>query len=252
MAKKTALRREFVCRHVDPAGLRVLEIGAMDEPTFAPGDAACVTYMDRYTRAEAAARKPHRALEDFADVQLVVTEKRFSGGIAERFDVLVANDVVERVPDVISWLQELDRVSTDDAWLFLGVPDRRYTFDILRRETDFTDLLRAYRLDLEQPDEFQVLSALYFHRPVRAQDVWEGAAPRLHEKRYPLREAMERAEVQAREGADVHCHVFSRETFVDVFDDLHESGLVAWEVADIDTVRRGTNEFHVALRKQQG
>jgi SAM-dependent methyltransferase len=187
------------------------------------------------------------------EVDYVVKSPDFADRIEARFDLVIANHVIEHVPDPIRWLRQVETVTSEDGSLFLSVPDRRYTFDYLRPESTLPDLLRAHEQRLERADYYQVLSSLLYHRPVRAEDAWSGRLDeKLGQPRFSVPEAMRRARFLAEGYAGIHCHVFTRESFERLFRDLAESGLVGWRVAAIDDVPRGRNEFHVVLRRESG
>ncbi|MEJ7584293.1 MAG: methyltransferase domain-containing protein [Acidimicrobiales bacterium] len=225
----------------------------MDDPTFA-GTEFNVRYLDWFTTRELQEthrQNPKRISERMVDVTYAVKSKCFSAMIDDRFDVVIANHVVEHIPDVITWFRELAAVCTADATIFLSVPDRNYTFDYVRPEATAVDLLRAYDADLERPDYYQILEAIYYWRPVTAADVWTGEelSTKLASKRYSLRDAMSRATRLAVGFKDSHCHVFSRDTFPAVWADLEESGLVDWTLKDIADVQEGLGEFHVMFAR---
>ena len=251
--QKRLARRRFLADHLDLNGASVLEIGPLESPTFTPADCD-VKYLDWFTTQELQEKhrgNPKLHPERFVEVTYAVKSKRFSDTIEERFDVVIANHIIEHIPDVIGWLGELATVCTDNAAIFLSVPDRNYTFDYLRPESTVIDLLRAHDADLERPDYYQILSSIYYWRPITQGEVWSGEdlGPKLRSKRYSLREAMARAVAGMNSYRDSHCHVFSRATFGALWADLEESGLIEWTLKDIDDVKRDMNEFHAILVK---
>ena len=44
--------------------------------------------------------------------------------------LFVANHVLEHIPDIIFWMDQLRRISCDNAHVFLSLPDKRYTFEM--------------------------------------------------------------------------------------------------------------------------
>lgn len=247
------LRRRFLSRHAELDGARILEIGAMDAPTFPDSDRN-VRYLDWFSREELVERyrsNPRRRPEAMVEVDYVVKGREFAAAIPDRFDLVIANHVIEHVPDPITWLQQIDSLVEDDGALFLSVPDRRYTFDYLRPESTVVDLLRAHEQGLERADFHQVLSSLLYHRPVRAPDAWAGRLEQaLERRRFTVPEAIERAREMSRTYSGIHCHVFTRASFERVFADLAESDLVSWRIEAIDEVERDRNEFHCLLRRR--
>ncbi len=53
----------------------------------------------------------------------------------ERFDFVIASHLIGHVPDMLRWLDEVAGRLNPHGRLILAIPDRRYTFDLLRRET---------------------------------------------------------------------------------------------------------------------
>lgn len=253
MEPKHALRRRMMERHCRLDEAAILEIGALDEPSLP--ERRGVRYMDCFSAEHLRARHQktaNRVASRIVDVDYVLTEKRFSGKVAERFDVVIANHVIEHIPDPITWLRELAAVTKDGGVLFLAVPDRNYTFDYLRPESTAVDLLRAHEEDLERPDVWQILSSIYYTRPVRASDFWGRRPPedKLAAKRVEFGEAICIARRHAaREHADVHCFVYTAQSFAAVFGALRESRLTCWQITEIVPVAKGQQEFLVCLTK---
>jgi 2-polyprenyl-3-methyl-5-hydroxy-6-metoxy-1,4-benzoquinol methylase len=238
-------RREFIEAAVAlGGGTSILEIGAMDAPTYPERDARYLDWFSGDELRERHSANPRRANERIVDVDYVVKEKRFAAAVAERFDVVIANHVIEHVADPIGWLGEIAQITRDGGSLFLAVPDRRYTFDYLRPVSTAADVVRASEEGLERPSRWQMLEAIFYHRPIQAADAWEG---RLEEKlataRFTLEEALAHAARAEREYVDVHCHVFTADSFGPLVRDLADGGLIGWRLAGLAGVAEGGNEF---------
>ena len=61
-------------------------------------------------------------------------------------------------------------------------------------------------------------------------------------------DAIRRAEILSREYSDVHCSVFTCDSFKRLFADLASAGLVDWTIQAIADVASGDNEFRVILK----
>jgi SAM-dependent methyltransferase len=245
------LRQRFLAEHLDARELAILEIGALDSPTWMgdntpPG----LRFLDHLSAAELAAQhadNPRRLPERTVALDYVVSDKRFASAIEDRFDLVIANHVIEHIADPIGWLQEIATL-TGGGRLLLAVPDRRYTFDYLRRPSTAPDLLRAHRSDLERPSYLQALEALYLYRPLHAEDFWPGppTSAKLRQG-MDLAAAMAAARRAEREYVDCHCFVFSETTFAPLIERLRAAGLIAWRVLALRPVLAGGNEFLVLL-----
>jgi hypothetical protein len=249
--KTTRRRRRFIENHVRIADRKILEIGALTTPTYTPQQ-ACVKYMDWFSKQELTTlykNDPNVDLNKIVDVEYIIKERRFSDFIDEKFDLIIGNHVIEHIPDAITWLQELRNLLSDDGVVFLSVPEKNYTFDFLRRETTFIDLLRCYNEKLDKPTYYQILDCLYYHRPLAPSDSYFERRKKIREKPLSVSEAMKEADsAQQFHSGGFHCHVFSRGTFPGLWSDLVETGLIDLEIAEISGVKRNAGEFYILLR----
>jgi len=248
-------RRRGIERHIDISKAHVLEIGAFDNPTYRPGDAS-IHYMDWFTTQEC--RDAITGLTDrdpraLVHVDHAIKSKRFADALGEKFDLIIANHVIEHIPDMLRWINELAKCLTENGAVFLSIPDKRYTFDILRADTDAIEFLRCYDEDLEVPTYYQRLRDMYMYRPITAVDVWGGdIEEKVRARRFTLPEAMARARERMDTGESTHCSVFSRDTIEALWDELIETGLLDLEIAHIGEVAHSSNEFSMFLRPRRG
>jgi hypothetical protein len=247
---RRTVRCRFLRQHINLDGKRILEVGALDDPMFPQADGLRVRYLDWFSRDELVARHPNRT--GIVNVDYAVKSKRFADAVAGQFDLIVANHVIEHIPDPITWLQQLSALAFPGGCLFLSVPDKRFTFDYLRQPSTIVQLLRAHEEDLERADVWQVLDARLFHRPLKIGDFANGCPPRekLVGRRSDLRCALESARKAATNSyANVHCFVYTPYSFEHILECLHEVAFIPWRIAAIADTQTGMNEFHVLLRR---
>ena len=238
-------RRQFIEQRVNVRAARILEIGAMDSPTFPERDPIYLDWFSHEELEASLAGNPRRRADRIVDPHYVVKRKRFAADIPERPDLIIANHVVEHIADPITWFQEL-RALAPKGNLFLSIPDRAFTFDFLRPTSTVADLLRAHAEDLERPSKWQMLESIFYYRPLRADDVWAGDFSKLEHSRYSVKAALKESERAEREYVDIHCYVFTAESFGRLISDLAET--IGWRISALGDVAYGSNEFCVWLR----
>lgn len=211
---------------IDPAACEILEIGALHRPTFSPSQPN-VKFADHLPTADL--RRKWSNVPDFdpsqiVDVDFVVEGNDYARAVdGRRFDLVLASHVIEHVPDPLGWFEQMGKILKPEGLLSLIVPDRRFTFDVLRRETTWTDLLAHYTLGTRQPDLLRILDHL-----AEAVATSNGVAPPLPIDAHsaPRQHTIDQVVGLAHqlhvtgEYFDVHCSVFSPLGFLEALDKL--------------------------------
>lgn len=238
---------------------KVLEVGALDIPTYTKHE-CCIKYLDYYDDAEFEnflnERRIKKESQNIVNIDYCVKSKRFSKEINDRFNLVIANHVIEHVPDVITWINEIDKILSPGGMVFLAIPDRRFTLDYLRRDSNIVDFMKSLDADLVKPDLYQILDFLYFKRNITPKDIIDGSVDqKLVEKSYSIQNALKRAQSildnDKSVHANVHCNVFSFTSFAKLWGDLLANNLVSLKIFKAVDVWEGSNEFHILLSKSE-
>lgn len=244
-------------QHIDLAHGRGLEIGPLVSP-LVTRDEGEVYYVDRATTEELRewfSRDPKIDPSKILEVDFVWGEKTLAQASAGKmpFDYVVASHVLEHVPDMIGWLNEVIEVLRPGGRLGLIVPDRRYTFDLRRRPSDIAELVEANLLRLRRPAPRATFDHFYRHVDVDTAAIWRG------ERGHPdppmrLSETMESVAraLRADEYVDTHCWVFSDLEFAEMLRLLMASGLLDLRLVSITPTRVNEFEFFVTLERPDG
>lgn len=246
------LRRQYVSNLRWPFGA-VLELGPFDNPVFSRKIGDEVKYLDWFSKEELAEMhksNPNRNFDRLPEIDFVVKDHQFAQYIGERFDLISGSHVLEHIPDLISWLNQLEELLADGGQIFLSVPDRRYTFDYFREVSEATAIIRAYEERLTQPSKWQIVESFYYHQKVNLAEIWAGNEPKNFTPRFDLGTALLMAEEKSRSYTDVHCWVFTPSSFKRVIGDLADGGFIRLHVDNIEPTRQGLNEFWVVLCRQ--
>jgi SAM-dependent methyltransferase len=248
-----AERRRFIESLVDIRKAKILELGALDNPTYVRAECD-IRYLDYASRDELARkgeRNPRYAYDKLVDVDYVCPGPTYADIIDKRFDLIIANHVIEHIPDIIRWFNQLYAITAPEGHLFLSIPDKRYTFDIARPLTTFVDILRCYDERVTKPTYYHILEHLYFHKAINAKEAWDNdMGDKLAKQRFTPKEAVAHARKHADAPyADVHCHVFTRDSFAEMMSVLLELEYVQYQLQELSDTKYLSNEFHALLAK---
>ena len=169
-----------------------------------------------------------------------------------KFDYAIASHVIEHVPNPVGWMLEIFDVLKVGAVLSLAVPDKRYSFDLFRRETDSADLIDAWMRDESVPSPRQIFdflsrsvdgSAPAGTRAFEVDTVFEKA-----QRYYTDDQALQFAAHSWRSTSylDVHCSVFTPQGFYNTLVHLNTLGILN---ASVSRPVENPDEFFVALTK---
>ena len=248
---------------VDVVHMRGLEIGPLASPRVRK-DEGPVRYVDHASAAEL--RQKYGTNQGMRDRLDEIVEVDYVLGatttIAEAvasdapFDYVIAAHVIEHIPDPVGWLEDLTHVLRPGGILSLIIPDKRYCFDINRSLTEVSDLVDANLRGLRQPSFRQAYDfySKAIGGTVDTAAVWAGTA----DYSLAVREDFDDPDVAALDACrhmqisdefvDVHCHVFTPNSFLGLVEKLARLGLIDYEVAAFVPTQPNNFEFYVSLR----
>ena len=245
-------RHEKLLLGLDLGQATAIEIGALDRPIIPP-DSPGAFFVDH--KDTASLREKYRGVSDVDTDKLVHVngiwgEKSLAEVAASvaPVDCLVASHLIEHVPDLVTWLHEVAAVLKPAGDLRLAIPDRRYTFDLLRAETVLADVLAAHLVRARIPQVRQVIDHVANTVHVDCHQLWEGtfdrtALVKCHETSHI--ELLSRDVLDNRSYDDVHCWVFTPSSFTRLMMRLAELGYHAFKCVKLFDTEPYTNEFIV-------
>lgn len=238
-------RNAIVRAELDAAG-RGIELGPLDRPIMAKRDGfrvEIVDYMDT-DAIRAHYSDPARGV----DVSMIEEVDHVSAGgplvelIGEEaaFDWVVASHVIEHVPDLVSFLLDVERLLTPTGRLGLVVPDKRYCFDHYGELTTTGQVVDAYVERRTRPTPGQVIDYYARTAGVDGSIAWGQRSDVLPAPLYGIGHMVDgyrRSLDGDTFGGEIHCWRFTPESFRLLVGELRAMGLIGLGVvAEHDTV----------------
>ncbi|HEY9792429.1 MAG TPA: methyltransferase domain-containing protein [Candidatus Obscuribacterales bacterium] len=254
MDEWTQRRRQKLLTGLSVSEKLGLEIGALDKPIIKRTDGD-VIYVDHADTPALRAKYGHDsnvASESIVDVDAVWGKNTLYEAVQRKVDYIIASHVIEHVPDLITWLTELNQILNDNGTVRLAVPDRRFTFDVLRHETVLSEILHAHLLKPRAPMPVAIFDYILNTRKVNSAEAWDGKidlaslkGPRTVNESISLAESI----LKSGEYHDVHCWVFTPRSFATLFEQMATAGLINFACEHFfDTIEHEL-EFFVIMRK---
>lgn len=123
-----------------------IEIGALHHPLPVP-DGVKVRYVDRNTREENIKEHPELDAAKIVETHFVGNGEKLEMIPDASQDFVIANHMLEHCINPIGTIEQFVRVLRFGGNLFVSLPDKRYTFDVLRPVTPFSNPAEDYRTD---------------------------------------------------------------------------------------------------------
>jgi hypothetical protein len=241
------LHRDHFVRYVDLASSTGLEIGAFDLPMVESNEGRC-EFADFRTVDELktlASTQDGHSVKYVANVQYDL--RKGYDGIKKKYQWIVASHVIEHIPDVIGWLSIIHSKLDSGGVLFLVIPDKNYTYDFHRSETNLSNCVGPHRNRLMQPSFEQVFDHHYFtFNNIDPGVFWRGGpipGPiKIFQQAYAI------AERSLSEFVDAHCSVFTPVSFVSLINDMIDASLIKFKLEEVRSTQYNQLDFSTVLR----
>jgi SAM-dependent methyltransferase len=230
------------------------EIGALCRPVVTRADGK-VYYVDHAT-TEALREKykhdPNVDIDALVDVDAVWGKQSLSEALGGRsVDYVIASHVVEHVPDLVGWFAEIGAILKPAGQLRLAVPDKRFTFDLMREESRISDVLSAYAVRARIPQPQAIIDHVVNVRyDVNAGAIWAGL-PSGGRAAHTFADGLAAAQDAFANGNyhDVHVWVFTPSTFARICRLLVENGFLNMSCGNFFDTASNEIEFQVHMQQ---
>ncbi len=221
------VRRDIAFQYLKGEGI---EVGALHSPLQVP-DAVKVYYVDRMSLTDLRKQYPELGAVGLVEADIIDNGETLSSIEDNSWDFVIANHMIEHCQNPIGALENFLRVVKPGGLVYMGVPDKRYTFDIERPLTSIDHLIRDYK---EGP-EWSKLG--HYEEYVRLVD------------KLPEKQVAGRMQHILDIDYSIHFHVWTLETFPQLLEYGQKNLSVDFE---IELFQENFEEFVMILRKLPG
>ena len=248
-------KREYMLEGIDAKRERGIEIGALAAPilTKAESDIRYVDWAGQQTLKSKYAGDPNVNVDKIVPVDGIWGDRSLKDSLGGEtgFGYVLASHVIEHVPDMIGWLEEIAEVLRPGGRLSLAIPDRRFTFDYLRQETGAGDLIDAWMRRNRRPSPARVYDFAANSVVVDAAAAWGGPLERSRLARYTDPQSALRLARESFDGIyhDTHCWVFTPDSLFRTMIELLNLDLLPYRCAGFRTTEPGSIEMFLMLER---
>lgn len=246
-------RKEHLLRHVDKSRVG-LEVGPYHNPIAPKVEGYNVEIIDHASKEELIKKLGNQPLDasKIEHVDYIWRGEKLTDlvGKTNHYNWIIASHIVEHIPDLITFLQECEKLLEGDGSLILAVPDKRYSFDYFRGISTTGQLINNnidQRIDQKLGDIFDHFSLASKKRECITWVKDEAAPPQfVHSFEY----ALEQVELAKKTGeyTDVHMWQFTPSSFRLIIQDLNRLGFI--NLKEIDFISNDDFEFFITLGRQ--
>jgi hypothetical protein len=217
---------------------------------------ADVYYVDHCDRDELRIKYKHDnnvPIDRIPEIDFVVRDGKFVNVVRDKgpYQTVIASHVIEHVPDIIGWLSDVWTILETGGKLCLAVPDKRFTFDCMRRSSTIKDAKEAFAARRWRPSLDSVCDSYRNVVGVTAEEIWTGRFSRDNaEPGWP--DSVVQAKIDdylKGEYVDVHCWVFSPWEFIRLIGNICDTCGIHFRMVHFLNTKLGDEEFHVQLQK---
>jgi hypothetical protein len=243
------IRSEFVEIILTKRAGEILEIGPLNRPLI---NGPFMRYFDLLPTSELKDRAKAEGLDPNG-----VPEIHFfhSNGdlsvIGQKFHDVVSAHCIEHQPDLIKHLNQVEELLENEGsryWLI--IPDKRYCFDALLPVSSISEIVQANVENHVKPSIWKVIEHRAMTTHNNSIEHWRGNSG-SHGTDLKERWNAAEAEFNLANGnyIDVHCWQFTPKSFASTVSNLHNLGLISFQVEQIFETPTNNLEFCVVLRK---
>ena len=141
-------RENFLKSLFDVSGVG-LEIGPSHAPLLPKKEGYNIEILDHLSREDLIKKYKNALSVDLSNIEsvdYVMKDKSLHETVnkSDHYDFIVASHVIEHIYNMIGFLNDCEKLLKKDGKLILAIPDKRFSFDVLRTLSSTGDFIQAH------------------------------------------------------------------------------------------------------------
>lgn len=227
--------------------LSILEVGKLCFPIFE--NSKNIDVFSKEELIENYSNDTNVNVEKMCDVDYLIKDNNWL--VDDKFNYIVSSHNIEHSPCLVSFINNIDKCMEDDGFAFLVIPDFRYCFDANKSPSSLVDVLDSYYTKRSVPGLKSVVEHKLLSTHNNHIQHWSGGDKENNSKFEfdidSLKEIIKNTDFNAYN--DVHCWMFTPESFEKLISSLNELCLINLTVREIYPTQKNSNEFFCVLEK---
>lgn len=172
---------------------------------------------------------------------------------SKKFDVIYLSHVVEHIPNIIGFFQEVYDLLKKDGRLIIIYPDKKYCFDHFRNSASFRDAYSTYKFGLKENSRLAFDFSYNVVSENNPKFFWESKNIVNVISKNSIEDAMKYYETinNNKEFEDIHFWPFSDYDFLLFIYEMKRAKLFKFEIEEYFPTEINNQEFMVILKKQE-
>lgn len=257
--KSTKVENQVVYSHrerfekiIEPLGKVGLEVGPLDKPFLDKKDCDVlyVDYFDEEHLKKKIQGNNNRNPDNIVNLDYVLNGRKINKVVDRTVDYVFTSHVLEHLPNLIGWLNDVEKILNHNGMIFSVVPDSRLCFDIERPLTTLGELVENHIFDRQTPAPRHAFDQRFYHKNVKASELWEDYTNHKNQvsRTFNAQQSMNAFKIAQSRYHDCHVNLFSPDSIEEVIKASYEMGLHRFELIDVSRPHRGKLDFCVALK----
>jgi SAM-dependent methyltransferase len=171
----------------------------------------------------------------------------------EKFDAIILSHVIEHIPDIILFFNDVKNIIKENGKLIIIYPDARYCFDHFRNGTTFIDAYNTYKSkEINHNAVFDFVNNVvsendpsFFWKDPKQNDI---LPQNEFKKSLHAFDAAKKGEMPD----DMHFWPFADYQFIKFLYDMDRAGLLDFDINNFYETQEDTQEFMVVLKPKTG